>query len=162
MNIEAKRGILRRVPYGLYVLGVRGPGLVPHMTLVSWLMQVAVEPPMVAVAIRRETRTLDLVRWSGAFAISVLGDGSADERLAARLGRATSEVPDKLAGVELEPTPVSGAPRLAKGLGWLDCRVVDQVAAGDHVLFVAEVTEAGGLTEGDPLLVQKTGWRYGG
>lgn len=159
MDLEAKKLVLRRLTNGLYALGVRGPAEA-HVTLVSWLTQVSVEPPLVVVAIRRESQTLDLVRWSSAFGISVLEKGA--EALASRLGRATSEAPDKLKGVEVRSGPVLGVPLLAASVGWLECRVVDQMSAGDHVAFLAEVVEAGLGTDGQPLVAAEVGWRYGG
>ncbi len=159
MDLEAKKHVLRSLTNGLYALGVRGPAAAAHVTLVSWLTQVSVEPPLVAVAIRRESKTLDLVRWSSAFGVSVLARGS--EALASRLGRSSSEAPEKLSGVELRAGPALGVPLLATSVGWLECRVVDQLSAGDHVVFLAEVIEAG-VGDGEPLGAAEVGWRYGG
>src|SRR5512140_2690808 len=133
MNMEAKKQVLRGLTNGLYALGVRGPASTSHMTLVTWLTQVSAEPPLIVVAIRRESKTLDLVRWSSAFGVSVLAKGA--EALASRLGRSSAEAPDKLKGVELSAGPVLGVPILAASVGWLECRVVDQMSAGDHVAF---------------------------
>ncbi len=160
MDLEAKKQVLRRLTNGLYALGVRGPEAAAHVTLVSWLTQVSIEPPLIAVAIRRESQTLDLVRWSSAFGISVMERGA--EALAARLGRSSADAPDKLKGVELRSGPVLGVPLLAASVGWLECRVLDQMSAGDHVLFLAEVVEAGLGNDGQPLGAAEVGWRYGG
>ena len=47
-------------------------------------------------------------------------------------------------------------------LGYVECKVVGSVEQGDHTVFVGEVVGAGIHREGDPLLLETTGWNYGG
>ena len=163
MNGEARKQVLRSVVYGVYVLGVRGgsvEGDLPHATAVSWLTQLSFEPPMIGVALERESATLPLVRAAGAFAVSVLPAGA--RSTASRLGRSTATTPRKLAGIAHHPAPESGAPVLDEATGWLDCRVRGELPSGDHVLVVAEVVEAGTQHEGATLTLGETGFRYAG
>lgn len=159
MDREAKKRVLRSVPYGLFALGVRGAREEGHAALVAWLTQLSFEPPMVGVALEREGATLALVRSAGAFALTVLPAGA--RALAARLGRSGETTPDRLAGLASRPSPVSGAP-IFEGTGWLDCRVAAELPAGDHVLIVAEVVDAGAEREGATLTLSETGWKYAG
>lgn len=161
MDHEAKKRVLRSVPYGLYALGVAGgPDGEPMGALVAWLTQVSFEPPMLALAVERRSATLAALRRAGAFAVTVL---PVDARaLASRLGRSTETTPGKLAGLSHRPAPASGAPIFDGGTGWLDCRVRGESAAGDHVLVVADVVEAGVQREGETLTLAGTGWRYAG
>jgi flavin reductase (DIM6/NTAB) family NADH-FMN oxidoreductase RutF len=71
-------------------------------------------------------------------------------------------VPDKLDGVAHHPSPVTGAPVLDEATGWLDCRVAAEHPAGDHVLLVAEVVDAGVQHEAKTLTLEETGFRYAG
>ncbi|MEJ7813103.1 MAG: flavin reductase family protein [Gemmatimonadaceae bacterium] len=159
MDHEAKKHVLRSIVYGLYALGVRrGQGA--HAMTVNWLTQVSFEPPMIAVAIENESASLPLVREAGAFAVSVLPAGA--RQLAGRLGRKSANTPDKLDGVPYHPSPVTGSPVVDGATGWLDCRVTGEQPAGDHVLVVAEVVEAGVLAEGETLTLRETGFRYAG
>jgi flavin reductase (DIM6/NTAB) family NADH-FMN oxidoreductase RutF len=159
MDLDAKKHVLRSLVYGLYALGVkRGAGA--HMMTVNWLTQVSFEPPMLAVAIEREAQTLPLVRDAGAFAISVFPSGA--RQLAGKLGRSSASVANKMDGIAHHPGPQTGAPLLDEASGWLECRVVAEHSAGDHVLVVAEVIEAGRQREGDTLTLRETGFRYAG
>lgn len=161
MDHEARKRVLRSVPYGLYALGVAGgAGEAPHGALVAWLTQVSFEPPMIAVALERESRTRPLVRRAGAFAVTVLP--VAARALASRLGRPTDAAQRTLVGVAHHPAPSSGAPVFDEGMGWLDCRLRGETPAGDHVLVVADVVDAGVLREGETLTLATTGWRYAG
>jgi flavin reductase (DIM6/NTAB) family NADH-FMN oxidoreductase RutF len=57
---------------------------------------------------------------------------------------------------------VTGAPVLDEATGWLDCRVAAEHPAGDHVLLVAEVVDAGVQHEAKTLTLEETGFRYAG
>jgi flavin reductase (DIM6/NTAB) family NADH-FMN oxidoreductase RutF len=49
---------------------------------------------------------------------------------------------DKFAAARLEKEEAQtvNAPRLAKSLGALECKVLQEIAVGDHSLFIGEVT----------------------
>ena len=160
MDPDTKKRVLRSVVYGLYALGVRHEGA-SHAMTVNWITQISFEPPKIAVAIEKESRTLPMVRGAGAFAISIFPTGA--RNLAGRLGRHSRNVPDKLDGVAHHPATVSGAPILDEATGWLDCRVEQEVDTGDHVLVIAEVVEVGaGSVDAETLTLKETGFRYAG
>ena len=160
MNQDAKKQVLRAVPYGLYALGVRGDEGAAHMMTVNWLTQVSFEPPMVTVAVERESRSLALLRREGRFALSLLPAGA--RQLAGRLGRSSASTPTKMDGIAHHPGPATGAPVLDEATGWLECAVTAEHPAGDHVLIVADVVEAGVQREGETLTLKETGFRYAG
>lgn len=161
MDLEARKQVLRRIVYGLYALGVRDAGGTgAHMMTVNWVTQCSFEPPMLAVAIERESHSLPLVRAEGRFALSVFPSGA--RHLAGKLGRSSASVPDKLSGVAHRPAPATGAPVLAEATGWLECEVRGEIESGDHVLVVAEVVEAGVLSNAETLTLRETGFRYAG
>ena len=58
--------------------------------------------------------------------------------------------------------PETGCPVIKDTLGYIECRVVGSVEHGDHTVFVAEVVGAAVHREGEPLLLESTGWNYGG
>ena len=159
MDQTAKKTALRSFPSGLYALGVRQGGAAHAMTA-NWVMQCSFEPPMLAVAIEPDSRTIELVREAGAFALSVFPSGA--RQLAGKLGRSSKNTPEKLEGVGHHAAPASGAPVLDEATGWLDCRVVSEHPAGDHILVLAEVVEAGVQREGEVLTLKETGFRYAG
>ena len=51
---------------------------------------------------------------------------------------------------------------IAPCLGWLECRLVATMPAGDHTLVLGEVVEAGVEREGLPLTLAETGMKYSG
>ena len=159
MNNDAKKQVLRSIVYGLYALGVRD-GDEPHMMTVNWVTQVSFEPPMLAVAVEKEAQSLPLIRRTKRFALSVFPTGA--RALAGKLGRSSESTPNKMAGIPWHPAPVSTAPVLDEATGWLDCSVAGELPAGDHVVVVGEVVEAGVQREGETLTLKETGFRYAG
>lgn len=159
MNEAAKKTVLRHFPYGLYGITVMSEGD-DHAMTANWVSQAAFEPPMVVVAIENDAKSLPMIRDARAFAVNVLAAGQRE--LAAQLGRSSRKVPYKLTGIPTKPGPVTGAPLLTDALGWLECRLVATMPAGDHTLVLGEVVEAGIEREGEPLTLSATGMKYAG
>lgn len=158
MDAAAKKNLLRRLPFGLYAVTVAADGEVNAFTA-NWLTQAAFEPPMISLAVENDGHSLGMIRRSGVFTVNLLGT---DQReVAGQLGRAHARNPRKLDGVAHHPGP-NGCPIIASALGWLDCRVTGELPAGDHTLFVAEITDAGILRDGDVLTMAEAGFRYSG
>jgi len=160
MDQAAKKTVLRQFPYGLYVITVASAGE-DHAMTANWVTQAAFEPAMVVVAVENTSKTIDMMRDSHHFAISVLAQGQRD--LAGKLGRTSDQAPQKLKGIKTRPAPVSGVPVLADSLGWVECRVVATLPAGDHTLVLGEVLGAGvGNENGVALTLQEAGFKYSG
>lgn len=90
----------------------------------------------------------ELLRRADGFALSLLAAGQ--ESVAQHFARGVPPIAH-WHGVAARPG-AAGAPLLEGALGWLECRLEAEHAAGDHTLFVGEVlsVEAGEAT--DPLL----------
>ncbi len=159
MNDAAKKTVLRHFPYGLYALTVAHGGEEHGMTA-NWVSQASFDPPMVVVAVENTSKTIGLIRDAHHFALNVFQQGQRE--LAGKLGRTSANAPHKLKGIKTKPAPLSAAPILADALGWLECRVVATMPAGDHTLVLGEIIEAGVEHEGAALTLQEAGFKYSG
>ena len=159
MNDSARKTVLRHFPYGLYAVTVMSEGE-DHGITANWVMQAAFTPPMLVAALENESKCLPMIRDARGFAVNVLAAGQSE--LALQLGRSSRHVPHKLHGVPARPAPITGAPILTEGLGWLECRLVATMPAGDHTLILGEVVEAGVERRGAPLAPDAAGMRYAG
>jgi flavin reductase (DIM6/NTAB) family NADH-FMN oxidoreductase RutF len=160
MDQQAKKTMLRHFTYGLYAV-TAAHGDERGIFTANWLTQVSFEPPLIALSVERESSTLPLIQASGHFAVCPLTTEQTD--LAGALGRPKSRVGDKFAAYDLPiADSKSGVPVLANSLGYLVCRVVTELAAGDSILFVAEVVEAGVRGDGEPLTMRAAGFRHAG
>ena len=126
-----------------------------HGLTISGFLSVSLEPPLVLISIGEEMTSEALLKESAAFVVNFLRDDQSElsDRFAGRLGAV-----DRLEGVPTQPS-ISGAPILQDCLAWLDCRVVQTVAAGDHVLYIGEVMAAGMNEPAKPLLYWNADYR---
>ena len=160
MNDAAKQTVLRSFPYGLHAVTVAHGGEEHGMTA-NWVTQASFTPPMVAVAVENSSRTMGLIRDARHFVLNVLQEGQRES--AGKLARSSASAPHKLKGIKTKPAPRWGGPVLADALGWLECRLVATLPAGDHTLVLGEVVEAGVEREGAHVLTpEQAGLSYGG
>jgi len=96
---------------------------------------------------------------SGVFALSFLEAGKKD--LAQQFFKPQRRVGDKFEDVEFY-LGETGCPIICDSLGYVECKVVGAVEEGDHTVYVGEVIAAGIHKEGEPLILEDTGWNYGG
>ena len=142
------RTTMRRLSAPICVVTVDFEGDRLGLTVGS-LVSLSLEPPLVGISIGNQQAAHALIRGAGTFAVSLLS-GRQDA-----LARHFAHGVPPLAmwhGVELAPGGVGR--RLAGALAWLDCRVWAEYDAGDHTLFVGEVTDAE-LGEPGPGLVYR-------
>ncbi len=119
----------------------------------SWVSQVSERPPYVAVAVRDDRYTHDVVLDSSTFALSVLRDDQVD--VATHFAETSGEYHDKLYGIPYGQSP-NGSPILLDCLAYLDCRVLDTARAGDHTVFIGEVIAGESYRSDYPLLYDST------
>jgi flavin reductase (DIM6/NTAB) family NADH-FMN oxidoreductase RutF len=144
---DALLGVLRRHPTGVSVVTVDAQGQRVGLT-VATLVSLSLEPPLVGVAVARQAALHELLREARAFAVSLL---AADQDwLAEHFARGVPPI-GMWKGVAATNGTL-GAPLLDGALGWLECRVAEEIAAGTHTLFVGEVVSATEGDEGVPLL----------
>lgn len=165
MDPQLKKQVLRTFTYGLYAVSCAYEGEVNAFTA-NWLSQVSFEPPLVAVSIENQTKSLPMIRGSRNFIINVLhSDEQNAERpnrgLAGQLGKSALKVPEKLTGIAYTLGP-GGVPILRDALAWVACEVKQMTEAGDSTLVVAEVVEVGMQGEGPSLTMNEAGFRHAG
>jgi len=142
--------VYHRVSYGLYIVtstnGSRRNGYVANT-----VFQVTSKPARFAIACNKENFTCGLITQSQVFAVSVLSQDAKPE-LIGLWGYQSGRAVDKVATVR-HRTGQTGAPILLEdSLAWFECRVVQTVDVGTHLLFVGEVMDGGVLDDSQPPL----------
>jgi len=176
-----RRRVLWAMPTGLFVVGSRSGDRRNLMTC-NWVMQVALDPKLVAVGVEASSVTRGLIEQGGSFSVSILA--RSDRGLVRRFVKPVRDVTVDEAGraTSMQGEPVvevaDGLPCLAVALGWLACSVreVHDWGTGtdgdpaSHVLVVGEVVDAGEsdrlVTPTEPddsvLTMSDTRMNYGG
>jgi flavin reductase (DIM6/NTAB) family NADH-FMN oxidoreductase RutF len=153
---EGLKAALGRIPSGLYAVGAVHEGRRMGM-LCSFVEQAGFEPPMISIALGTDRPLRGVVEGGGLFSVNILG--TEDKSLLAAFASGREE--DPFAAFTLVENG-HRLPQLADALAWLACRPCGSVAAGDHVLYVAEVVEGCLHREGgEPMIrVRKNGLSY--
>jgi flavin reductase (DIM6/NTAB) family NADH-FMN oxidoreductase RutF len=168
-----RRRVLWTLPTGLFVVGSRSGDRLNLMTC-NWVMQVAIEPKLVAVSVERESVTRGLIEEGGGFAVSVLA--RSDRSVVRRFVKPVQEIERDGAGrvVAVQGIPVhevaGGLPCLASSVAWLACTVrsisrwdaPSGPGGASHVLFVGEVVAVGEAEPREILRMEDTRMNYGG
>jgi flavin reductase (DIM6/NTAB) family NADH-FMN oxidoreductase RutF len=144
---DALLAVLRRHPSGVAVVTVAANGQQIGLT-VATLTSLSLEPPLVGIAIAREAALHELLREAEAFAVSLLA--ADQDHLAEHFARGVPPI-GMWKGVAARDGEL-GPPLLDGALGWLECRLTDEIATGTHTFFVGEVVSASEGEDGVPLV----------
>ena len=148
LDSETLRRAMRAWTTGVTVVTAAHDGQRYGMTVNSFT-SISLEPPLIAVTLRKLTHTHELVEKSGEFAITILAadQGGLSDRFAGKI----PDVTDRFKGVETE-TLLLDIPLIQGGTAYFNCRVVNAIPLGENTLFIAEVVAVQGNGEGEPLV----------
>ncbi|MDQ1416192.1 MAG: hypothetical protein QOF81_1805 [Acidimicrobiaceae bacterium] len=160
---KLRRRVLWKMPYGLYVVGSRTSQQRQLMTL-NWATQLSFEPKLVGIGVEQTAVTHDLIREGGIFSLCMI---DREDRAIVRKFVKPVEVDEAAAtlnGFAFHDGPATGVPVLDQAVAWLECRVRQEVACGNHTLFIGEVANCGfQRDEETPVLrMEDTRMNYGG
>jgi flavin reductase (DIM6/NTAB) family NADH-FMN oxidoreductase RutF len=132
--------MLGRIPSGLFILAARNDRGEPTAMLVSWVQQAGFAPPAVTVAVRKGRDLHDGLAVAPHAALSIVGESQ--KPILARFSKGIEPGEHPFEGLDFEQT-ASDLPVLTDALGWLAGDVTGQIDAGDHLVYLLRVTEAG-------------------
>jgi flavin reductase (DIM6/NTAB) family NADH-FMN oxidoreductase RutF len=125
-----------------------------HGMTMSDFSGVSLSPPLLLICADKTANTLALIRSGGNFAVNLLAQGQ--EALSAKFASKKEEW-TRFDGLTCA-TAATGAPLIPGACASLDCRVVAEHDAGDHVIVVGQI-EAVVTGSGEPLLYFAGGYR---
>lgn len=151
---EALREVMRGWPTGVAVVTSAIDGM-RHGLTVNSLASVSLDPPRVVFSVGNNSRTLDLIRKSGVFAVTMLD--ISQQSVAELFAGKTGQDGDRFLGLETFSL-VTGSPLLKVGRAFLDCRVAHEYAMLNSTLFVGEVVAAQNQSDVPPLVYLNRGY----
>ena len=138
---------------GVSIVTSRHGDLVHGMT-VSDFVSVSLEPPLVMVSASETANTLKFIRAGKCFALNILCAGQ--EGLA-NLFAVKGNEDLRFDGLETDKA-VTGAPLIQGAKANLDCTLVAEHVAGDHVLCIGQVEHVN-IRDLEPLVYYKGKYR---
>ncbi len=140
--------VLKRLEYGVYIVTM-GKGEAGNAFTASWVSQVSSEPPLVAVAIHSKHQSARLLNDLPTYTINII-PAHGEPVARTYYGPAESGY-EKLKASAISTSPVTGNPVINGAAAFVECKIVQRVAVGNHMLFVGEVV-GGSSTEDGPIL----------
>jgi len=140
---------LYKLGYGLYIVS-SNKGEKLNGQVANTVFQTTSEPPTIAVSINKENLTYDYIRQSKVFTASILAQ---DTPLAfiGHFGFKSGRDMDKFKGINYK-MGVTKAPIVTDHtLAYLEAKLLQEVDAGTHSVFIGELVGAEVIGEGEPL-----------
>ena len=158
MTEHARRHILRMIPYGLYVIGLKSHDSY-HAFTGSWFSQVSMTPPRVMLGVRQNSHSFELLKKDRVFSVNFLA--KKDKKILEQFFKPMPASGNRFGdlGFQIKKT---GTPILDDAIAYLECEVAHIYDVGDHSIVVGEVVSAEVLKEEHPLIMSDTLWHYGG
>lgn len=158
---DVRTDALRLLSNGVYVLTACHQEVI-HAATITWALQVSIQPPLVLLSLRRNSRLAHAVRKGRRFALNILAQDQQAIAATFFTHHSDSEHTEAMGGQAFRMTD-SHCPLLTEALAWIECRLADEPASpGDHVLMLGEVTGAGVRRQGEPMVLWSSPWSYGG
>ena len=159
MDLQAKKIALRKIPHGVYIIGVKNASHVNAFTG-TWLTQVSFTPPLVAVGVKKDSHSFEMIKQGRVFSVNLLGKDQ--KAVAEHFVKPAIVVGEKLKEVR-HRFGKTGAPILEEAIAFVECEVREIAnEGGDHAVIIGEVVEAGVHRDEPALTLMDTGWHYGG
>ena len=158
MNEEAKKNILRKIPTGLYVIGLKDKTSC-HAFTGSWLSQCSMKPPRVMLGVRKGSHSLQLIEESKVFSVNLMA--KSDKKILEQFFKHTPADGNRFGDLPFSLKKTQ-TPILDKAVAYLECEVKGIFDGGDHAIVLGEVVEAEVLKDEAPLIMSDTPWHYGG
>src|SRR3989338_967097 len=133
MDLQAKKTALRKIPHGVYVVGVQHDGQLNAFTA-TWLTQVSFTPPLVAFGIRKDSHSFEMIKRGRVFTVNLLGKNQ--KPIAEHFVKPAAVVGEKLKTVR-HRLGKTGAPVLEEAIAYVECEVREIAnEQGDHALII--------------------------
>jgi flavin reductase (DIM6/NTAB) family NADH-FMN oxidoreductase RutF len=149
---ETMRSVLGAFATGVVVVTTYDKNGEPVGITANSFSSVSLDPPLVSWCLRSNSYSLPAFRHSKQFAINVLGAGGTD-----LCRRFASSHASKWQGLD-HHRGEHGCPLLAQSIATLECFLVAEHEAGDHLIFVGGVEKAETDHSAFPLVVYRGGF----
>ena len=141
MNLRA----LHKLSYGLYVVCSRKGGRF-NGQIANTVFQVTSEPPTIAVSINKQNLTHEFIKESKVFTTSVLCQETPLSFIG-HFGFKSGRDINKLEGIDYQIGETKAPVVMENAVSYLEAKVLQEIDAGTHTVFIGEIVGAEVLSE---------------
>jgi len=138
-----------KLSYGLYIITTELEG-VKAGYIGNTAFQVTSEPPKIAISSNKKNKTTEKILKSKKFALSVLQQ-EANTSLIGEFGFMSGDDVDKFRDMETITAETGSPIVLDSSVAWFDCKVIDSIDVGSHMLIIGEVVDSDVISQEDAL-----------
>jgi len=124
-----------------------------HGLTVNAFSSVSLDPPLILVCVKKNSTSHTMISESTDFVVNILSDKQKD--LAWNFANPKLGSQERYENVCYEFNR-NGVPVFADNLAWLECKTVEQLAGGDHTVFIGRVEDVGFSEIEKPLLYYRS------
>lgn len=114
----------------------------PNVLTVAWHVPLSHRPPLVGISIGSTRYSYQLISRTNEFVVNIMPETMKKE--VKLCGKYTGRLDDKIeiAGLDTAQAHSVTPPLIVGAVGTVECKVREQVATGDHTLFIGQVLHA--------------------
>jgi len=136
---------LRKISYGVYVV-TSGKDDRCNGQIANSVIQISSKPAMIAISINKQNYTHELIKETGVFAVSVLSEKTPLSFIG-NFGIKCGRDFDKFADVKYQIGETGTRIVLNYSVAYIEAKVVNQIDAKTHSLFIGEIVDAKTLSD---------------
>ena len=126
-------------------------GIKDNIITVDWHMPASFKPPLYAISIGKDRFSLKIIQESRCFVVNFIGYSKKEEALTCGTTHGHNTDKFKATGLPKEEAEKIDCPRIGNALAYLECEVVQEIEAGDHVVFIGKILGGNHIDDGDRL-----------
>jgi len=138
--------VLRNLSYGMYIVGTKDDK--PVGCIANTVFQITSEPKTIAVSINHNNYTNEIIKKTGIFSVSILGEDTNPE-IIGTFGYKSAKDINKYENIDT--TTLEGLPVLKTSCGNIVCKVINQIETSTHTIFIGEIIASNNYNDNKPM-----------
>ncbi len=158
MTLEYKKIILRKIPNGLFITTAK-EGKKATGTVISFVSQISIDPPYIALAIRKDSNFYRVAENSEYLAVHL--PSKDQQSIVSSFFKIKDQSQDSINGHDISWSDLNN-PLLDDIPMILEVKIIEIIKKGDHPIFICEIVNTIVRQNVDMLTMADTNWHYGG
>jgi flavin reductase (DIM6/NTAB) family NADH-FMN oxidoreductase RutF len=113
-----------------------------NIITIAWHMPVSFSPELYAISVGKTRFSSQIIKKSRVFVVNFMPFSLAKKALVCGTKSGMHVDKFKESGLSKEEAETIDCPRIKENVGYMECEVINEIDAGDHVIFVGKVLKS--------------------